>query len=46
MLTKRSKTRSTKTDNSVKALVSSTFYSFDEGGALVGSSKENDYERM
>jgi hypothetical protein len=44
MLTRRSKTRSTKTEGPAKALVSSTFYSFDESGTLIGSSTDKDHE--
>ncbi|CAB4002676.1 diacylglycerol kinase theta isoform X4, partial [Paramuricea clavata] len=46
MLTRRSKTRSTKTEEPARALVSSTFYSFDEGGALIGSSRDKDTDSM
>ena len=46
MLKRRSKTRSGRTEEPAKALVSSTFYSFDESGALIGSSQDKDQDKI
>ena len=46
MLKRRSKRRSSRTEEPAKALVSSTFYSFDESGALIGSSQDKDHDTI
>ena len=46
MLTRHSKTKSTKTEEPAKALVSSTFYSFDESGSLIGRSTHKKHDSL